>query len=201
VGALAPLCATLIEPAARSLGDLWLADDCSQVDMTLALCRLHTLVLQLTAGSAPTAIGLPAVLVAPQPGEPHLLGASLDADLLWQAGWDTHREFPETDVALQTMLSDTWFDVLDLSLSLAIQRRDWFPRMTETIAGARAASRNPALTVLVGGRAFFEQCEGSASVGADASTTSSLQVVLSATNALQKTLANVAQRTALVTSS
>ena len=28
-GSLAPLCATVLEPAARSLGDLWLADGCS----------------------------------------------------------------------------------------------------------------------------------------------------------------------------
>jgi hypothetical protein len=200
-GALGPLCATVIEPATRNLGDLWSTDDCSQFALTLALCRLESNVRRLSQDATQVDIGLPAVLVAPQPGEAHLLGASLDADLLWQAGWDTHREFPDTDRALQTLLADTWFDVLDLSLSPALGREASLPLMAETIAGARLASRNPALTVVVGGRAFFDQPEGTSSVGADASTSSALQIVLAVTNALQKTLTAQAERSLSLTSS
>jgi hypothetical protein len=200
-GSLAPLCAAVIEPVARRLGDLWLADDCSQLTMTMALCRLQAIVRRLNASDTRAAIGLPAVLVATQPGEDHLLGASLDADLLWQAGWDTHHEFPESNGALQALVSETWFDVLDLSLSPALERVDQLPLMAETIAGARRASRNPALTVVVGGRSFFEQCEATALVGADASTTSAFQIVLTATSAREKTLTDLAARNLLVTSS
>jgi hypothetical protein len=200
-GSLAPLCATVIEPAARSLGDLWLADDCSQLDMTMALCRLQTIVRRLTAAATPVAIGLPVVLVAPQPGERHLLGAGLDAELLWQAGWNTHSEFPGTDHALQAMLSETWFDVLDLSLSPAMKRSDSLPLMAETISGARAASLNPALTVVVGGRSFFEPGDGSAAVGADASTLSACHIVLTATAAREATLTKLAERNGYVTGS
>ena len=60
---------------------------------------------------------------------------------------------------------------------------------------------NPALAVVVGGRAFHELCEGAVSVGADASTTSALHVVLAATAARTATLTKLAQSTALVTSS
>ena len=200
-GSLAPLCATVLEPVARMLGDLWLSDDCSQLTMTTALARLQGIVRRLNATDVRATIGLPAVLVATQPGEDHLLGASLDADLLWQAGWDTHQEFPENDGALQAMLAETWFDVLDLSLSPALERIDQLALMAETIAGARLASRNPALTVVVGGRSFFEQCEATAQVGADASTTSAFQIVLTATSAREKTLTELATRTLLVTSS
>jgi hypothetical protein len=200
-GSLAPLCATVIEPAARGLGDLWASDDCSQIDMVTGLGRLQEIIRRLSAKAIPRTVGLPVVLVAPQPGEVHLLGAALDAELLWQAGWDTHQEFPATDDALHTLVSDTWFDVLDLSLSTAMRREDWLPRMTATIAGARAASRNPALTVVVGGRAFFEQCHTSATVGADASTTSAFQVVLSVASALQTTRTKLASESPEVTGS
>jgi methanogenic corrinoid protein MtbC1 len=200
-GSLASLCATVIEPVARNIGDLWIADDCSQLAMTMALVRLQTIVRQLNVDAVQVAIGLPAVLVAPLPGEVHALGACLDAELLWQAGWDTHREFPETDAALQTLLAGTWFDVLDLSLSTALACTERLPSMAETIAGARAASLNPSLTVLVGGRAFFEQCEASAQVGADASATSALHVVLTATSARELTLTKQAQLSALVSNS
>jgi hypothetical protein len=200
-GSLAPLCATVLEPAARGLGDLWLADECNQLSVTLGLARLQATIRQLTVEATPVTIGLPVVLVAPQPGEVHLLGASLDAELLWQSGWDTHREFPETDAALQATLAETWVDVLDLSLSPAMPREDWLSRMAATIASARIASRNPALTVVASGRAFFEQCEACATVGADASTTSALQIVLTVTSALQATRTNLAQRSLLVTTS
>jgi hypothetical protein len=200
-GSLAPLCATLIEPAARGLGDLWSTDDCSEIAMTLALSRLQYVVHELAHGSARAAIAGRVVLVAPQPGEGHSLGAALSAELLTQAGWQTHAEFPATNEALRAMVADTWFDVLDLSLSPAMCREESLSVMAETIAGARSASRNPALTVVVGGRDFFENAGASETVGADASTSSALHVVLAMTRAVQKTLARQAELGVLVTSS
>jgi hypothetical protein len=200
-GSLAPLCATVLEPAARALGDLWLADDCTQLDVTMGLLRLQSILRQLSAEAAQADLGLPVVLVAPQPGEVHSLGAFLDAELLWQAGWDTHQEFPATDEALQALVSNDWFDVLDLSLSPAMGRQEWLSRMAETIVGARAASRNPALTVVASGRAFFEDCEACVTVGANASTTSALQVVMTVARAVRATRTKTAELTALVTSS
>ena len=167
-GAIAPLCALLLEPAARRLGDLWSADDCSEYDVTLGLCRLQSAVRRLDHGPSRTVLpGAPVVLVAPQPGETHLLGAALDAELLWQAGWDMHARFPESDAALQALLSETWFDALDLSLSAAFRREHWLPRITRTIAQARRASRNPALLVVVGGRLFGEERAAGQHVGAN----------------------------------
>jgi hypothetical protein len=99
------------------------------------------------------------------------------------------------------MVADTWFDVLDLSLSPAMCREESLSVMAETIAGARSASRNPALTVVVGGRDFFENAGASETVGADASTSSALHVVLAMTRAVQKTLARQAELGVLVTSS
>lgn len=171
------LLASVFEPAARSLGDLWQADDCSEFDVTLGLCRLQTALRHICIGAARTALVLPpAVLVVPQPGEAHMLGAALDSELLWQAGWDTHAEFPATDAALDAMLAGTWFDALDLSLSAAFQREHWLPRLAETIAHARTASRNPALVVVVGGRIFGEPGGSTLQVGADASCESSAQI-------------------------
>ena len=176
-GAITPLCASLFEPAARSLGDLWQADDCSEFDVSLGLCRLQSSILQLDLGPAGAALqGLPVVLVVSQPGETHTLGAVLDAELLGQAGWDMHREFPATDAALEALVAGTWFDALDLSLSAAFRREHWLPRLAHTIAQARAASRNPALVVVVGGRVFGDAGGSGASVGADASCASAVQV-------------------------
>jgi hypothetical protein len=179
VDSLGAFCATVLEPSARRLGDLWGSDNCSEVDVTIGLSRLQSALRR-------TSIGKPApkasheapgtVLVAPQPGELHMLGSVLDAELLWRAGWRTQCEFPATDQALLDLLSKTWFDALDLSMSLAFCHEHRLPRMGRTIRLARQASRNPELRIVVGGRVFFERPDAGREVGADAASGSTSQV-------------------------
>jgi methanogenic corrinoid protein MtbC1 len=171
--------ATLFEPAARQLGDLWSDDTCSEFDVTLGLCRLQTAIRLLSADTLrplPSRLPQPIVLIAPEPGELHRLGAALDSDVLWNAGWSPHCEYPTDDKTLQDLVSSTWFDVLDLSLSAAFRREHWLPRIAETIAHAREASRNPALMVVVGGRVFLEEKSAATTVGADLATKTALHV-------------------------
>ena len=178
-GAPPMLYARLFEPAARALGDLWTEDLCSEFDVTLGLVRLQNAVRLLALGR-PERVGSrvkhPVVLVAPEPGELHRLGAAMDGALLRDAGWSPCCEYPADDQALQDMLSSSWVDVLDLSLSAAFRREHWMTRVTETIIRARRASQNPALLVMVGGRVFAEDSTAGATVGADGSSTTALGV-------------------------
>ena len=154
---LRKLCACLIEPAARGLGDLWRDDECEEIDVTIGLSRLQSAVRGTSAGAVPAHVtDAPTVLVVPQPGEVHVLGAMLDAQSLYQQGWQPQAEFPASDNALENMVSNTWFDALDLTLSTAFKREHWLPRVAQTIARVRAASRNPALIIIAGGRVFSE---------------------------------------------
>jgi methanogenic corrinoid protein MtbC1 len=177
-GAIRHLYENLLEPAARRLGDLWGADLCSELDVTLGLGQLQRAIRvlneEVTQPTLPKGLFLPAVLIVPEPGEAHLLNSVLDADALAAAGWDPLTEFPDSDEALQDLIAGTWFDALDLSLSPAFRRDHWLPRVTKTIALARHASRNPALVVVVGGRIFNEDSAASARVGADATTRTAL---------------------------
>jgi hypothetical protein len=191
-GSPARLYATLLEPAARRLGDLWYEDECSEVDLTLGLCRLQTAIRLMTAG-ADRALKLhrpqPIVLIAPEPGELHRIGAALDGNILGNAGWAPHNEYPADDATLQDLLASQWFDVLDLSLSVALRRDHWLPRVTETITAARSVSQNPALLVVVGGRVFRE-CNGAGTdVGADMTSTTSGTVDRSILRAISETKA------------
>jgi hypothetical protein len=178
-GAIRHLYETLLEPAARRLGDLWGADLCSELDVTLGLAQLQRAIRVLNEEvmqpTLPKGVFLPAVLIVPEPGEAHLLNSVLDADVLAAKGWDPLTEFPASDEALQDLIAGTWFDALDLSLSPAFRRENWLPRVTQTIALARHASRNPALVVVVGGRVFAEDSGAGALVGADGSSSTALQ--------------------------
>ncbi len=172
------LYAPLLEPAARSLGDLWGEDLCSEFDVALGLCRLQTAV-RLLGVDAPRTVfrGVqPNVLVAPVPGELHQIVGALDSEWLWNAGWAPQFEFPADDRALADLVSATWIDVLDLSLSAAFRRAEALPRLARTIAHARRASRNPALVVVVGGRAFVEDGAAGPDVGADLASRTSRNV-------------------------
>lgn len=176
---LGELCALLLEPTARSLGDLWQSDECSELDVTLGLCRMQTAIrrLDLSETAPATQVANPhSALIATQPGEPHMLGAATNAEMLWQAGWNTRVEFPATDEALQTLVADTWFDSLDLSMSPSFCREDWAERLKTTIAAARKASKNPSIAIVISGRLVFEQSDTAERVGADSGSRTALQI-------------------------
>jgi len=176
-GSMGALTECILEPTARELGDRWANDDCGEYDVTMALCRLQSFVRELSAGRAQHFIAHPLViLVAPMPGEVHLLGASLDAEALWEAGHDIRIGFPDTELALQRLVAATWFDAIDLTLSLAFRREHRLSRMEQMIATVRRTSKNPALLVVVGGRVFHDRAVAGDEVGADGCAASACHV-------------------------
>jgi hypothetical protein len=164
------LFAALIEPAARRLGDLWMADALSEIDVTIALGRLQLLVRQLgqKSSQANPRADAPAVLVAPMPGEQHGLGAVLASEWLWLSGWPHAFEIAPTDAALIACLAGARFDLLDLPLSQVFCRLDEAGALRRRLAAFRAASRNPALRIRLSGRLFEQQPWLAGLVGADA---------------------------------
>ncbi len=206
--AIGRMAATLLEPAARRLGDLWNEDFCSEFDVTVGLCRLQAAVRLLMSGCAPrrpSGMRQPVVLIAPEPGELHRLGAALDRSVLEHAGWSPRCEYPIDDDALDELVNTTWFDVLDLSLSAAFRREQSMARLTETISHARRASRNPGLVVVVGGRMFMEEKAAGVAVGADGANATSLNLnrsilrTLTATKTATATETETSQGTLQVT--
>lgn len=180
------LCASLFEPAARALGDLWQSDDCSELDVTLGLGEMQVALRRVSSersafDAAQPPLSVPcAVLVAPSPREPHLLGSVIASEMFWRAGWDVSCEFPDSDAALSQVVHERWFDVLDLSLSPAFTREHRLPAMAQSIRAAREGSLNPALVVTVDGRMFHDHPQASVDVGADAGSASARDVVSAA---------------------
>ncbi len=182
--AVGPLFARLFEPAARQLGDLWTEDLCTEFDVTVGLCRLQSVARSLEIAREPGHAKRPAVLIVPEPGELHRLGAALDGGVLRMAGWSPECDTPSSNQALEDMVAAKWFDVLDLSLSVAFRREHELARVSETIAGARRASCNADLVVIVGGRVFREISTAALEVGADLALTTALGVDRSILNSV-----------------
>ncbi len=105
---------------------------------------------------------------------------------MWQQGWSPQSEFPADDHELEQILKDGWFDVLDLSLSTALTREHWLPRMATTIELARRASQNPDLIVVADGRAFYESSQAGAQVNADTTNRTAADITTDILNVMAK---------------
>ena len=151
------LCRELLEPAAHRLGDWWCEDRCDSFAVSLALAKLQNLVRSLElgrTGNLRVAIEGQRVLISPSPKETHLLGATLLGGFFREAGWSVQAEFPKTDMELMGLVKTQWFDAIALTLSDVFTRRERLAALVQTISDVRAASRNPTMAVIVGGRAF-----------------------------------------------
>ena len=163
--------------------------------MTLGLIRLQAIAREFGTG-APwfTATLSPVVLVAPQRGEAHMLGAALDAELLWHAGWNPRPDFPANSRARDGLVASAWIDAFDLSLTTCFERDHRLGEVGRTIASARRASLNPNLVVVVSGRVFSEHPEASelaaagGRTGADATFGSASQAESTILQALRSPL-------------
>lgn len=159
----------LIEPTARALGDAWLTDDCSEFDLTIGLSMLQLAGHAVRHNPTPEAIRKShySILLATAPGEPHMLGTSLLADLFTDAGWHVDMAFPDSNEALMKQLQSQQPDAMDIGTSEALPRQHTLAKLRETIERSRFAAPDQLTVVSVGGRLFAEAAATASSVGAD----------------------------------
>ncbi|MEM6585394.1 MAG: BLUF domain-containing protein [Pseudomonadota bacterium] len=160
---------SVIEPAARAMGDAWLADECSEFDLTFGLGILQVAGHALRYHTDPGAVREHSysILLASAPGEPHMLSPTLLADQFTDAGWSVEMAFPDTDEALANQVSEQTPDAIDIASSDAISRIDRVAHVRDAVKRARFAMPEKPLVVSVGGRLFAEALATAEHVGAD----------------------------------
>ena len=159
----------LIEPSARAMGDAWLADECSEFELTLGLGILQMAGHAVRYSHAPDTLRAKtySILLASAPGEPQMLGPTLLADQFTDAGWSVEVANPGSDQALVNQLAQRRPDVLDLGLSEALLRQDRIAALRETVKQSRMILPDHSLVISVGGRLFAEASATAEHVGAD----------------------------------
>jgi MerR family transcriptional regulator, light-induced transcriptional regulator len=148
----------LLTPTAVRLGELWESDDCDFVDVTIALGRMQrTLreISQVFIGTPDLPSPTGSALLTCIPGEQHTLGIVMIADALIRDGWRVQVGAPWSDADVATLVRSESFDVL--GVSLACEAR--IPQLRRLVSALRAASRNAAIRVLVGGQAFVGRAD------------------------------------------
>lgn len=172
------LCFDLFAPTARRLGDWWEDDRITFTDVTVGLCRLQQLVHELADRYAPRDPGqdAPALLLAAAPGEQHVFGLTLMAEVFRRGGWRVSVVTDGTRQELLDMVAREPFAAVGLSLT-----DERFYAQTLALAPRlRSASANPNLALMVGGRVFADNPERVAEIGADLSAASAQEALLAA---------------------
>jgi methanogenic corrinoid protein MtbC1 len=161
--------AYLIEPVARAMGDAWLADMCSEFDLTVGLSMLQLAghAVRTYANTGSLRRSRYSVLLATAPGEQHMLSTALLADQFTDAGWQVEMAFPDSKDALANQIAQQGHDAVDIALSDALPRQRALAKLRETVEASRKASPGHLVVVSVGGRMFAEASASAASVGAD----------------------------------
>ena len=174
------ICLSLLAPAARELGEMWERDDLDVIQVTLGLCRLQTLLRELSADGAHDGGDRAlqgSILLVPELGEQHTFGLQLVGEFFRRAQWDVWMEQPESAAALLDLVAREHFSVI--GLTVACEER--LPGLATRITSVRRASRNRALCVMVGGPMFLAKPELAAAVGADATASDGHLAVATAT--------------------
>jgi methanogenic corrinoid protein MtbC1 len=178
------ICQDLLIPAARELGRLWDEDRCSFSDVTVGMGRLQRL-LRVIGPELGEAGHLPPdsrrVLLVPAPGEAHTFGLSIVAEFFRREGWDVVCQ-TDGNADPAALLRAEWFDVVGVSLATPV-RLDWLRR---SLPGMRQASRNPMLTVMVGGPLFVHDTHVSLDLDVDITARDAREAPAQAAAAVQR---------------
>ena len=156
----------LIAPAARYLGSQW-DDDCmdfSQVN--LGLIRLHAIANEFRLDCKEgrfAKVKVKRVLIACAPGSLHMLGTTIVADFFREKGWKVVVSIPSSANELVQAVSQEWFDVVGLSISMAEQ----LTTLADLIKQFKSSSLNPRVAVVLGGPIFALKESRAIDFGAD----------------------------------
>jgi MerR family transcriptional regulator, light-induced transcriptional regulator len=156
----------LMAPSARLMGEMWTADVCNFVDVTLGLARMQQVLRRMNGpvgnpDEEPQARGH--ALLVPAPGEQHTFGLKVLEEFLIRDGWDVRSNVKVDHTAILQMVSEEHYDFVGFTLS----GERLLPALTAVIQDVRKISQNRTIRVMVGGVAFVEHPEFVRQTGAD----------------------------------
>jgi methanogenic corrinoid protein MtbC1 len=114
------------------------------------------------------------MMIGSAPGSQHLLGLSMVAEFFRKDGWQVVVEIADSGDGLLQAVGSEWFDLVGLSVGLSGQ----LPLLPELIVQLKAASRNVAVPVILGGPAFLGSDAHGPDFGAEGVSTDAADAVM-----------------------
>ena len=181
------ICLDLLAPAARKLSEMWEADECDFLDVTMGLWRLQEVMREVAARAPIDHADLApqhSALFSPMPGDHHNFGTLMIEEVFARGGWRSEALVKPERRELLDRLARQPFDLLGLTLA-----RDCpSSALANLIKAVRNVSANPHIIVLVGGRMINENPGIAVEVGADGTGPDAL-AALELANALMEVAA------------
>ena len=157
----------LLAGTAKRLGEYWETDRVDFTAVTIGLWRLQQVLRNFSpvfqVEGAKPANGHRALLLS-TPGEQHNFGLAMLGEFLFRDGWSVAGGPGLKTSEVSELVHNQSFSVVGLSLS----SEDRMDSLISIIRLIRRASRNPKISVMVGGPLFVRRPELVATVGADA---------------------------------
>jgi methanogenic corrinoid protein MtbC1 len=169
---------SLISPAAKYLGDLWSADLCDFLEVTIALGRMQQVLRELSPAFVNQSEIVPKglkIILSPAPGEQHTLGLLMVKEFFLRQGWSVAAGAVHSSQDVLKALRAEWFDVVGVSAGCEVNA---VQKLAAFIGSLRIESRNRAVVVMVGGPLFACHPEYADAVGADAMATDAREGLL-----------------------
>ena len=139
-----------IAPAARLIGERWLADQFDFVHCTIAHSRLHQILYEFSSEFLSEAYAEPnglSLLLMSEPGSQHGLGVFMVSEFFRQAGWTVTLAAPQDIAEFKRHFHSDWFDAVALSIST--ERH--LDAVSKAVAELQVSAFNPNLQIFVGG--------------------------------------------------
>ena len=155
---------TLLAPTARHLGELWEADLCDFVDVSIGVGRLQTLLETFSRAPSMAIDSRRRALLIATPGDQHLFGLDVIASFLRISGWEVLVEKGHSIEQNADTVSSQWIAAAGVTVS----RETNLDLVARTIDNVRRNSLNPSISVMVGGILFKGRPDLIVRVGADA---------------------------------
>jgi MerR family transcriptional regulator, light-induced transcriptional regulator len=156
---------TLFEPAARFIGEKWVADDADVLKARATLSRMRQTFFRMAADKRPAVPFDPArrILLAPAPGERHGSGLSMVEDAFQRAGWAVDRCQGNDDEQMFKLAETNAYLVIGLSIGAGCR----LPDLRSIARRLRAASRERSVMLMAGGNFVTRNPQSAIDAGFD----------------------------------
>lgn len=174
----------LLAPAARHLGAMWETECADFIGVTVGLRYLQGIAHDLSGESAEMAVTGAAgrrILLVALPGEQHVFGAQIVAEMLRRAHWDVWDAPGATEDDILSLVNTEWFAFVGVSIGAPEQ----LEALAALIRRIRRTSQHRGIRVMVGGRPFEGHPDRVTQVGADATAVDAREAVAQAERLLE----------------
>ena len=174
----------LLAPAARHLGAMWETECADFIGVTVGLRYLQGIAHDLSGEPtemASSGAGGRRVLLVALPGEQHVFGTQIVAEMLRRARWDVWDAPGATEDDILSLVNTEWFAFVGVSIGAPEQ----LEALAALIRRIRRTSQHRGIRVMVGGRPFEGHPDRVTQVGADATAVDAREAVVQAERLLE----------------